>query len=77
MMVYGHSIVITCVLFNVPFELMKYNGIDRTEWNKILFHCLDLKKNNGMERDGIEWNKFHLIPPYTFNFVLLFLKIFK
>jgi hypothetical protein len=35
---------------------MEYNGMVRSgvEWNKIMFHCLDLKKNNEMERSGME-----------------------
>jgi hypothetical protein len=47
------------------------------KWNIIMFHCLDLKNNNGMERNEIGWNEFNIISPLTFNFVHLFFKIFK
>jgi hypothetical protein len=39
------------------FGLVVCNGMG---WNKIVFHCLDITKMNGME-----WNMMVSIPPYS------------
>jgi hypothetical protein len=36
---------------------MEWSGM---RWNKIVFHCLDIIKMNGME-----WNMMVSIPPYS------------
>jgi hypothetical protein len=39
-----------------------------TQFIIILFHCLDFKNKNEMERNEIKWNEFNIISLLTINF---------
>ena len=49
------------------WNIMEWSG---TEWNIIMFHCLDLKNNNGMERSGMKYDGMNLISYYHLPSIL-------
>jgi hypothetical protein len=42
---------------------MEWSG---AEWNLIMFHCFDLKNNNGIEYDEMNFISYHHLPSILF-----------